>query len=64
MGYHRVRGFRVGLVGRDGHEMDLDLTLREKATSEEREVRNERSYWVEEKGLTLKRIQSSLGWGR
>jgi hypothetical protein len=41
--------------------MNLDLALREKATSEGREVRDRGSYWVKERGLTLKRIRSSLG---
>jgi len=35
--YHRVGSFRVGLVGRDGHEMNLDLALREKTASEKGE---------------------------
>lgn len=61
MDYHRAGGFRVGLMGRDGHEMNLDLALREKAASKKGEVRDERSCWVEEKGPTLKRIRSSPG---
>ena len=44
MDYHRVGGFKVRLVGRDGHEMNLDLALREKTTSEKREVRDKRRY--------------------
>ena len=36
MGYHRVSGFRVELMRRDCHEMNLDLALREKAISEKR----------------------------
>lgn len=60
MDYHGVSGLRVGLVGGDGHEMNLNLALREKTTSEGLEVRRERSYWME-KGRTLKRIRLSLG---
>jgi len=59
--YHWVGGFRVGLVGRDGHEMDLDLALREKTASGKGGVRDERGHWVEEKGPTPKRIRSSPG---
>lgn len=37
MDYHRVYGLRVGLVRRYGHDVNLDLTLREKTTPEKRE---------------------------
>ena len=63
VGYRGKRSSRVGLVRRDGHEMDLDLALRENAIPERRGVRGEGTSWTE-KTRTLRRNQSSLGWGR
>lgn len=59
MDYHRVGGLRVGRVGRDSHEVDLNQALRENATSEKRGVRREKH--LDDEGQTLKRIRSSLG---
>ena len=61
MDYHRAGSLRVGLVGRDGHEMNSDLAVREKTSSKKRGIRDEKICWVEEKGQTLKRIRLSLG---
>ena len=51
--YHGVGGLRVGFMRRDGHEVDLDLTLRERAISEKREVRGKGISWMGRR--TLKR---------
>ena len=63
MRYDGVCSLRVGFVGRDGHDMDLDLALRENAIS--RKGRLETRQALEWRTMqTLKRNQSSLGWGQ